>query len=52
MTISVIVAVYNSRHYFRQCIESICSQTYTELEIIVVDDGSDDGTSEICDEMA
>ena len=52
MKISVVAAVYNSRNYIRKCIESICQQTYTELEIIVVDDGSDDGTAEICDEIA
>lgn len=52
MNISVVVAVYNSKNYIEQCMDSICSQTFKELEIIVVDDGSDDGTGEICDEMA
>lgn len=48
--ISVIVPVYNVKLYLRQCIESICRQTYRDLEIILVDDGSCDGSSEICDE--
>lgn len=46
--ISVIVPVYNVRKYLEQCIESICSQTYKNLEIILVDDGSSDGSAEIC----
>jgi len=47
--ISVIVPIYNVKRYLRQCIESICCQTYKELEIILVDDGSYDGSSQICD---
>lgn len=47
--ISVIVPVYNVRPYLSQCIESICSQTYKKLEIILIDDGSDDGSAQICD---
>lgn len=48
--LSVIVPIYNVRPYLRQCIESICNQTYRDLEIILVDDGSCDGSSEICDQ--
>lgn len=47
--LSVIVTVYNIKEYLDRCIESICNQTYKDLEIIIVDDGSTDGSSEICD---
>ena len=50
--ISVIVPVYNVEKYLRQCIESLIAQTYSNLEIILVDDGSTDGSSQICDEYA
>ncbi len=48
--ISIIVPIYNIASYLRQCIESILRQTYTDLEIILVDDGSTDGCYEICEE--
>lgn len=48
--ISVIVPIYNVKKYLPQCIESICNQTYKELEIILVNDGSTDGCYEICEE--
>ena len=48
--ISVIVPVYNVEHYLEKCIESICGQTYTDLEIILVDDGATDRSGVICDE--
>ena len=48
-TISVIIPVYNQKELFKQCIESVCNQTYTALEIICVDDGSTDGVSEYLD---
>lgn len=50
--ISVIVPFYNVERYARQCIESIKNQTYINLEIILVDDGSPDNCGEICDEYA
>ncbi len=50
--ISVIVPVYNTKVYLERCLESICNQTYHNLEIIVVDDGSTDGSESICDEFA
>ena len=50
--ISVIVPVYNVKSYLRQCIESIMAQTYGDIEVILVDDGSTDGSGEICDEYA
>ena len=50
--ISVIVPVYNVEEYIDQCIESICTQTYPNLEIILVDDGSTDKSGEKCDQWA
>lgn len=47
--ISVIVPIYNVEHYLDRCIQSIVDQTYRNLEIILVDDGSPDGSPEICD---
>lgn len=48
--ISVIVPVYNVQKYLNRCIESIINQTYTNIEIILVDDGSKDSSGKICDE--
>lgn len=48
--ISIIVPVYNKIEYIRACLNSIIRQTYTNLEIILVNDGSTDGSAEICDE--
>ena len=50
--ISVIVPVYKVEKYLRQCVDSILKQTYTNLEIILVDDGSPDNCPAICDEYA
>ena len=50
--ISVIVAAYNIADYIKRGIDSIRSQTYQNLEIIVVDDGSTDATGDICDSLA
>ncbi len=51
-TISVIVPVYKVEPYLRQCVDSILAQTYTDFELILVDDGSPDGCGAICDEYA
>ena len=48
-TISVIVPVYNCKEYLNKCIESILGQTYPHLQLILVDDGSTDGSGDICD---
>ena len=50
--ISVIVPVYNVERYLRQCIESITNQSYKNLQIILIDDGSKDNSGKICDEYA
>ena len=50
--ISVIVPVYQVQLYLNRCIESIIKQTYTRLEIILIDDGSVDSGAELCDEWA
>lgn len=50
--VSVIVPIYNVQHYLKPCIDSICEQTYTRLEIILVDDGSTDDCGRICDDYA
>ena len=50
--ISVIVPIYNTEKYLRECIESIQRQTYSNLEIILVDDESTDHCLAICDELA
>lgn len=50
--ISVIIPVYNVKPYLEKCLDSVVSQTYKELEIILVDDGSTDGSGKICDDYA
>jgi glycosyltransferase involved in cell wall biosynthesis len=50
--ISVIIPIYNVEQYLRRCLDSIVNQTYTNLEIILVDDGSPDKSPQICDEYA
>ena len=51
-TISVIVPVYNVEDYLSECIESVLNQTYSNLEIILVDDGSTDKSKDMCDQYA
>lgn len=50
--VSFVVPVYNVYDYVGKCLEDVCSQTYHNIEIIVIDDGSTDGSGEICDRYA
>ena len=50
--ISVIIPVYNTVLYVGKCIESVINQTYPNLEIVLIDDGSSDGSGRICDDYA
>lgn len=52
MRFSIIVPVYNTESYLRECLESLCNQKYSDFEVILVDDGSTDGSGTICDEYS
>lgn len=52
MKISIIIPVYNVEKYLDQCIQSIVNQTYKNIEIILIDDGSTDNSAQICDDYA
>ena len=50
--VSIIIPVYNVEQYLSECMESVLKQTYTNLEILLVDDGSTDSSPKICDKYA
>ena len=52
MNISFVLPVYNVEQYLVECIDSILNQTVSAYEIILIDDGSTDGSGQICDEYA
>ena len=52
MKISVVVPVYNTKPYLSDCIQSIIGQIYKDLEILIVDDGSTDGSDAVCKKFA
>ena len=50
--ISIIIPVYNVKEQLTECVNSILEQSYEQYELILVDDGSTDGSSELCDQLA
>lgn len=50
--ISVIVPIYNAEKYLHRCIDSILNQTFTDFEVLLINDGSTDSSGSICDEYA
>ena len=50
--ISIVIPVYNSSQYLSRCIECVLNQTFKDWELLLVDDGSTDGSGELCDEVA
>lgn len=52
MIVSVIIPVYNSEQYLRACIDSVLKQSYTDFELLLINDGSTDSSGKICDEYA
>lgn len=50
--VSIVIPIYNVEKYLRKCVDSVCKQTYKNLQIILVDDGSPDSCPVICDELA
>ena len=52
MKVSVIVPVYNTERYLSRCLDSILNQSFTDFELLLIDDGSTDGSGEICDSYA
>src|SRR6478736_7892917 len=50
--VSVVVPIYNVEHYLRDCLESLATQTFEDLQVVMVDDGSTDGSAAIAQEFA
>lgn len=51
-TVSIIVPIYKAEHVLARCVESILGQTYTDFELLLIDDGSPDNSGAICDAYA
>ena len=51
-TLSIIIPVYNSEKYLKQCLDSILAQAFDDFEILLIDDGSTDFSGKLCDEYA
>lgn len=52
MLISIIVPVYNAQNYLPRCVQSLLAQTFSQIEIILIDDGSTDSSLDICRQLA
>lgn len=52
MRFSILIPVYNVKQYLSQCLDSVMAQTFSDFEVVIADDGSSDGSSELCDEYA
>ena len=52
MKLSIVVPVYNVKPYLAACLQSIINQTYQDMEILIIDDGSTDGSDEVCKDFA
>lgn len=52
MKVSVVIPVYNVKPYLESCVQSVLRQTFKDMEVILVDDGSTDGSGELCDQIA
>lgn len=50
--VSIIIPIFNAKDYLEKCIISALKQTYSDIEVILVDDGSNDGSEYICDQIA
>ena len=51
-TVSIIVPIYNAEKYINRCVDSILNQEYTDYELLLVNDGSQDASGDICDDYA
>ena len=50
--VTIIIPVYNAEKYIKECFDSIINQTFSNFEVIIIDDGSIDNSSQICDEYS